>query len=168
MFCLYLHASIHRVYLKHFLLSLDEMIRFLFYKICMFAAAIIMLGHNVVAHHHYEHCHQHESGQATDHQHQHHGHHHSHSHTPAEVDFFHLLAHLHHSPDGFVCVSHQSLMNWKWQDFNSIPPNFYHTYQDLFEIPSDPDRHPIRYKDFICQPQTTLHTGLRAPPVFII
>jgi hypothetical protein len=135
----------------------------------MFVAASIMLGHNVVAHHHFEHCHQHESDIDDHHQHHRHDHPHQHSHSPSESDsFLHLLAHLHHSPEGFVCVSHQSLLSWKWLDFDALDFVFWGNNVTLFVSNVDIVSQPVFYRDLSFSHPVPPNIGLRAPPVFII
>jgi len=142
--------------------------KFLWYKFCLCLAASIMLSHNLVAHHHVEHCHFNDLNA-------HLTHHHSHDHSdhngehdhPKADSFFHILSHLHNSAEGFTCVSLQSLLSENLRQFNLILPIEPCFSEWCFEVFPLLIQHSHFFDLFVCDPSLALNIGLRAPPVFI-
>ncbi len=126
-----------------------------------------MLGHNVAAHHHLEHCHFNDLNTHISHTHSHNQSHDHSDHHPEAHSFFHILSHLHHGADGFSCIGHQSLLSENLRQINLYLPVI-SSFSDInSEVIPLLIQHSHFFDSFICDPRLTLNIGLRAPPLFI-
>lgn len=159
----------------------------------MFTALAIMLGHDIIPHHHdFEHngtghhhsIHQHNSGSHhhhSDHHHQSDGHQHTDDHHHSddnhngnnsdkddkdkEFDFHHhLFSHFKHGDNGIVFLNSHGFNNLFSKQLNNLVVLF----PESFIYQDTPDivrQNSPPYKTFYYNSQFFLPTGLRAPPL---
>jgi hypothetical protein len=120
-------------------------------------AYAILLGHNIIPHHHHD----------TEHDlTEHHQTSHNHDSEKDSEDLSHILSHFIHSSDGFTFTVNHNISNTLSQQlfllFAVLPDNF---SVDEFIIP--PLLHKPPAEHFIYISPHSLSSGLRAPPAFI-
>lgn len=123
----------------------------------MFTAYTILLGHNIIPHHHHN----------TDHDlTEHHQTSHNHDSEEDSENLSDILSHFIHSSDGFTFTGSHNISNTISKQLLSfvavLPCNF---FLDEFLIP--PLLHKPPAEHFIYISPHSLSSGLRAPPAFI-
>jgi hypothetical protein len=123
----------------------------------MFIAYAILLGHDMIPHHH----HDNEQELAEHHQTDHH-----HNDNEDSEDLSHILSHFIHSSDGFTFTVNHNISNTFTKQLVSLiaimPDNF---YQNRFLTPLFLYKPPA--VNYIYVSPHSLSSGLRAPPAFI-
>ena len=122
----------------------------------MFTAYTILLGHNIIPHHHHDNRHD-----LTEH------HHENHNHDDEDGEnLSDLFSHFIHSADGFTLAHTNSINNtFSKQVFIAVAALPFDFYSDEFLIP--PLLHKPPAERFIYVSSHSLSSGLRAPPAFI-
>lgn len=122
-------------------------------------AYAILLGHNIIPHHHY-----HADHDLTEH---HHTDHHDDSDGDEDSDDFnHLFSHFIHSADGFTIANNHKRTNTfakQWILIVAVLPNNFSF--GSYTIPPLLDKPPARHLSYISP--HSLSSDLRAPPAFI-
>lgn len=130
----------------------------------MFMAVAIMLGHNIVGHHHHEIEHSIIS---------HHSHsdneHHGHDNESEDEckDWKHLFSELHHGADGIICLTSSYTSNNTLKlipKFNNLNVSNFTIQQIAIDVRQNV---PPFISDY-SNSQNHLPSGLRAPPFFIV
>lgn len=120
-------------------------------------AYAILLGHNVIPHHH--HVSEHELSE----HHQSNHHHDNKDGDNDDNDINHLLSHFIHAADGFILTKNQN-SNHVYFPLIAILPAYF-PINSIFIPPIKPKPNAINV--FYLSPHST-PSGLRAPPAFII
>jgi hypothetical protein len=130
----------------------------------MFIAVAIMLGHNIIGHHHHDIKH----SQISHHSHSNNDHHqHDNDKEDENEDWKHIFAGLQHGADGIICLTSKTASNNivklipKFKVLNVTHFNFKQVIIDVRQSA------PPFISDYY-NSQNNLPSGLRAPPIFII
>jgi len=140
------------------------MLKKYFSILMMFIAVAIMLGHNIIGHHHHDIKH----SQISHHSHSNNDHHqHDNDKEDENEDWKHIFAGLQHGADGIICLTSKTASNNivklipKFKVLNVTHFNFKQVIIDVRQSA------PPFISDYY-NSQNNLPSGLRAPPIFII
>ena len=140
------------------------MLKKYFSILMMFIAVAVMLGHNIIGHHHHDIKH----SQISHHSHSNNDHHQHDNDTEDEnEDWKHIFAGLQHGADGIICLNSKTASNNivklipKFKVLNVTHFNFKQVIIDVRQSA------PPFISDYY-NSQNNLPSGLRAPPIFII
>jgi len=140
------------------------MLKKYFSILMMFIAVAIMLGHNIIVHHHHDIKH----SQISHHSHSNNDHHqHDNDKEDENEDWKHIFAGLQHGADGIICLTSKTASNNivklipKFKVLNVTHFNFKQVIIDVRQSA------PPFISDYY-NSQNNLPSGLRAPPIFII
>jgi len=140
------------------------MLKKYFSILMMFIAVAVMLGHNIIGHHHHDIKH----SQISHHSHSNNDHHqHDNDKEDENEDWKHIFAGLQHGADGIICLTSKTASNNivklipKFKVLNVTHFNFKQVIIDVRQSA------PPFISDYY-NSQNNLPSGLRAPPIFII
>ena len=142
------------------------MLKKYFSILMMFIAVAVMLGHNIIGHHHHDIKH----SQISHHSHSNNDHHQHDNDTEDEnknEDWKHIFAGLQHGADGIICLTSKTASNNivklipKFKVLNVTHFNFKQVIIDVRQSA------PPFISDYY-NSQNNLPSGLRAPPIFIV
>lgn len=125
----------------------------------LYSALAIMLGHNVVAHHH----HDFEHSEIAHHQND--GNHHDNDTEDESEDWGHFLSHFQHGAEGLTFLTSDNAtdnLSKKIPPFNAIQVSNFVLQQIIVEVRQNAPPYIAEYYNS----QNFLPYGLRAPPVF--
>ena len=140
------------------------MLKKYFSILMMFIASAVMLGHNIIEHHHHDIKH----SQISHHSHSNNDHHqHDNDKEDENEDWKHIFAGLQHGADGIICLTSKTASNNivklipKFKVLNVTHFNFKQVIIDVRQSA------PPFISDYY-NSQNNLPSGLRAPPIFIV
>ena len=140
------------------------MLKKYFSILMMFIAVAIMLGHNIIGHHHHDIKH----SQISHHSHSNNDHHqHDNDKEDENEDWKHIFAGLQHGADGIICLTSKTASNNIVKlipKFNALNVTHFTFKQIIIDVRKNA---PPFISDYY-NSQNNLPSGLRAPPIFII
>ena len=140
------------------------MLKKYFSILMMFIAVAIMLGHNIIGHHHHDIKH----SQISHHSHSNNDHHqHDNDKEDENEDWKHIFAGLQHGADGIICLTSKTASNNIVKlipKFNALNVTHFNFKQVIIDVRQNA---PPFISDYY-NSQNNLPSGLRAPPIFIV
>jgi len=140
------------------------MLKKYFSILMMFIASAVMLGHNIIEHHHHDIKH----SQISHHSHSNNDHHqHDNDKEDENEDWKHIFAGLQHGADGIICLTSKTASN----NIVKLIPKFKVlnvTHFTFKQIIIDVRKNAPPFISDYYNSQNNLPSGLRAPPIFII
>jgi hypothetical protein len=143
-------------------LPLQVMLKKYFAILMMFIAVAVMLGHNIIGHHH----HNIEQTQISHHSHSNNDHH-QHDNDTENEDWKHIFAGFQHGADGIVCLTSKTASNNIVKlipKFNALNVTNFTFKQATIDVRQNAPPFTSDYYNS----QNHLPSGLRAPPIFIV